>query len=192
VKPIISGLPPALHSAAAHADAADTESNTTNGQVDDPAAKDETKSSKDDHDAIQRPATIGKTRAQVRAELAEAKAAGQVTYGEQAYPVTLPSSAPGKTREQIRAELAQAKAAGQVTYGEQEYPTISPSPEPTKTRAQVRAELAQAKAEGLVTYGEQDYPPTPKPAAAQPQTPSHSSVVDKLSHVIKQLLGHSK
>jgi len=63
----------------------------------------------------------GKTREQVRAELAAAKAAGQVTFGELDYP---PAAAPaaGKTREQVRAELAAAKAAGEVTFGELDYP----------------------------------------------------------------------
>lgn len=192
MKPITSGLPPAWDSADAHTGAADTESNTTAAQRDDPVVNDETESVKHEHDATSPASIIGKTRAQVRAELAQAKAVGQVTYGEQEYPVFPPSSASGKTREQVRAELAQAKAAGQVTYGEQEYPVMPPSPGPGKTRAQVRAELAQANAEGQVTHGEQDYPPTPKPAAARLQDPSPSSAIDRLCNAIKQLWGHSK
>jgi len=78
----------------------------------------------------------GKTRAQVQQELQDAKAAGQVTFGEQDYPPaaatqavapaaaeTAPASrAAGKTREQVRAELAQAKARGEYTFGELDYP----------------------------------------------------------------------
>ena len=130
-----------------------------------------------------------KTRAQVRAELAAAKAAGLVTYGEQEYPVTPPSSAQEKTREQVRAELAAAKAAGLVTYGEQEYPATHPSAVPGKTREQVRVELAAAKAAGQVTYGELDYPPTPQPSPAiDPRYHSHSeTLLDKLRRSLRAL-----
>jgi len=62
------------------------------------------------------------TRAQVQAELAQAKTAGLVTFGEQDYPAAQASTAAGKTREQVRAELAEAKANGQYTFGEQDYP----------------------------------------------------------------------
>ncbi|KOF54083.1 MULTISPECIES: DUF4148 domain-containing protein [unclassified Achromobacter] len=83
----------------------------------------------------------GKTREQVQQELRDAKAAGQVTFGEEDYPpaaaaaqgaaaqtpVASTSAAParqsaGKTREQVRAELAQAKARGEYTFGELDYP----------------------------------------------------------------------
>ncbi|WP_055311235.1 DUF4148 domain-containing protein, partial [Bordetella pertussis] len=64
----------------------------------------------------------GKTREQVRAELAAAKAAGQVTFGELDYPAPAAAPAAGKTREQVRAELAAAKAAGEVTFGELDCP----------------------------------------------------------------------
>ncbi|MFJ1299822.1 DUF4148 domain-containing protein [Pseudomonadota bacterium AL_CKDN230030165-1A_HGKHYDSX7] len=91
-----------------------------------------------------------KTREQVQAELQDAKAAGQVTFGNLDYPpadaltthhagaaqqtgvstgdraapaaTSVPSTHGGKTREQVRAELQQAKAAGQVTFGELDYP----------------------------------------------------------------------
>ncbi|MCD0502556.1 DUF4148 domain-containing protein [Bordetella petrii] len=65
------------------------------------------------------------TRAQVQADLAQAKAAGLVTYGESDYPAAQTFAGPGKTREQVRAELAQAKANGQYTFGELDYPPVA-------------------------------------------------------------------
>ena len=64
------------------------------------------------------------TRAQVVAELAQAKAAGLVTSGEEDYPPQV-SATSGKTREQVRAELAEAKATGQYTFGELDYPPVA-------------------------------------------------------------------
>ncbi|CAM4416927.1 hypothetical protein BOTU111921_29040 [Bordetella tumbae] len=66
------------------------------------------------------------TRAQVVADLAQAKAAGLVSFGEEDYPPTPQVSATsGKTREQVRAELAEAKATGQYTFGELDYPPVA-------------------------------------------------------------------
>lgn len=60
-------------------------------------------------------------RAQVVADLAQAKANGLVTYGEEDYPAQIASHST-KSRAQVVAELAQAKQAGLVTYGEEDYP----------------------------------------------------------------------
>ena len=193
MKPITSGLPPPLNLPDSHTGVPDTESSTTALQPDHLSVDDETAPCKYDHVAAQSVSATGKTREQVRAELAAAKAAGVVTYGEQEYPVVPPASGPSKTREQVRAELAQAKAAGLVTYGEQEYPVTPPSSDSGKTREQVRAELAEAKAAGLVTYGEQEYPPTPTPLATdQALEPSRRSPIDRLCSAIKQLWSHTK
>nr|WP_283162332.1 DUF4148 domain-containing protein [Bordetella genomosp. 7] len=99
-----------------------------------------------------------KTRAQVRDELAAAKRAGEVSFGELDYPPPVAPAGSHKTRSEVRAELAQARASGELSFGELDYP-----PEPPvaagKTRAQVRAELAAAKEAGEVGFGELDYPP---------------------------------
>ena len=63
------------------------------------------------------------TRAQVVAELAQAKAAGLVTYGEEEYPVEIASHS-DKSRDQVVAELAQAKANGEYSFGELDYPIV--------------------------------------------------------------------
>ncbi|MVW73556.1 DUF4148 domain-containing protein [Bordetella sp. 15P40C-2] len=61
------------------------------------------------------------TRAEVRADLVKAKAAGLVTYGEQEYPVEQ-ALRPHKTRAQVMAELAEAQARGEYHFGELDYP----------------------------------------------------------------------
>jgi len=99
------------------------------------------------------------TRAQVEAELAQAKAAGLYSFGDLDYP---PALAPISdiSRDQVEAELAQAKAAGLVTYGEEDYPVEVADHGPHLTRAQVQAELAKAKATGQYSFGDLDYPPS--------------------------------
>jgi len=94
-------------------------------------------------------------RAQVQAELAQYKASGQYTIGEQAYPVANLGGA-SLSRAQVSAELAQAKAAGLSSTGEQAYPVALPGVSAAPTRAQVRAELLQARADGLIPVGEQE------------------------------------
>jgi len=73
--------------------------------------------------------TASMTRAQVLAELAEAKRTGEIvwTYGgttkklNEFFPNDYPPKAtsPGMTREQVQAELAEAKRTGEIvwTYG---------------------------------------------------------------------------
>lgn len=79
------------------------------------------------------------TRAQVIAEMQQAKAAGLISSGEQAYPVAI-STASTKDRAQVQQELSAAIAAGQVSIGEQAYP-LTAGTNSTKTRAEVKAEL---------------------------------------------------
>ncbi|WP_410366743.1 DUF4148 domain-containing protein [Achromobacter mucicolens] len=100
-----------------------------------------------------------KTGEQVQQELQQARTAGQVTYGELAYPPSLPST-PAKTRSDVAEELRAAQADGQVTYAELDYPP-APSAASSRrmTREEVRAELDDAKADGQTSFAELDYPP---------------------------------
>ena len=67
-------------------------------------------------------AEVEPSRAQVQAELAQAKASGQYTFGENDYPPAAAVSTSGKTRQQVKDELAQAKANGDYTFGDLDYP----------------------------------------------------------------------
>lgn len=98
------------------------------------------------------------TRAQVQAELAQAKANGQYTFGEQDYPAAITQGSALSAAE-VRDDLAQAKAAGEVTFGNLDYPPQASNVNSSMTRAQVQADLAQAKNDGVVTFGNLDYPP---------------------------------
>ena len=101
----------------------------------------------------------GPSRAQVQAELQQAKVSGQYTFGEEGYPAAIAQKS-SLTSQQVQAELAQAKTAGEVTFGNLDYPPVATAESATSlTRAQVESQLAQAKAEGLVTFGNMDYPP---------------------------------
>ena len=119
--------------------------------------------------------TMSTTRAQVLAELAEAKRTGDLvwTYGgtmkklNEFFPNNYPrkTEGPGMTREQVLAELAEAKRTGEfvVTQGSttkklnEFYPNSYPAKVTTSglTREQVLAELAEAKRTGefVVTQG---------------------------------------
>jgi hypothetical protein len=61
------------------------------------------------------------TRAQVKSELAQAQAAGQVAYGDAGYKV--PNAVSTKTRAEVRAEFLQARAHGEIAYGDAAYKT---------------------------------------------------------------------
>lgn len=104
-------------------------------------------------------ANQGPTRAQVQAELQQAKISGQYTFGEEGYPAAIASKA-SLTSQQVQEQLAQAKNAGEVTFGNLDYPPGARAADATSlSRSEVKAELAQAKADGLVTFGNMDYPP---------------------------------
>ena len=62
------------------------------------------------------------TRAEVLQQLAEARAAGEIPNGEQAYPATPRASETRLTRDQVLQELRAARAAGLIVNGEQAYP----------------------------------------------------------------------
>jgi hypothetical protein len=79
------------------------------------------------------------TRAEVIADMQQARGAGLISDGEQAYPVAI-STANTKDRAQVQAELSAAIAAGQVSIGEQAYP-LTAGTSSSKTRAEVKAEL---------------------------------------------------
>lgn len=115
----------------------------------------------------------GKTRAEVKAELAEALRTGDiVAAGEtgmklnELYPerYATTDAAPGKTRAEVRAELDEAIRSGNIVAGgesgqklnelhPERYATTRPAA--GKTRAQVKAELAEAQRTGdIVAAGE--------------------------------------
>ena len=58
----------------------------------------------------------GPTRAQVQAELQQAKVSGQYTFGEEGYPAAIASKS-SLTAQQVQEQLAQAKNAGEDTFG---------------------------------------------------------------------------
>lgn len=100
-----------------------------------------------------------KTREQVLQELQQARAAGLITYGEQAYPPAF-SQLSTKTRARVGEELREAKAAGLVNNAEQAYPpALLETSSQSKPRGEIRAELDAAKAAGQISFGELDYPP---------------------------------
>src|SRR6478735_3018451 len=66
----------------------------------------------------------GPSRAQVQAELQQAKVSGQYTFGEEGYPAAIPQKS-SLTSQQVQAELAQAKNAGEVTFGNLDYPPVA-------------------------------------------------------------------
>lgn len=82
-----------------------------------------------------------RTRAEVIAEIAQARADGSLDVRDGEYPVIKNSGTP-KTRAEVVAKIAQARADGTLEVKEATYPTHSATAV-SKTRAEVRAELAQ-------------------------------------------------
>lgn len=89
-----------------------------------------------------------KSRAEVLAEVQQARESGSLQIGESAYPA-IPLATSGKSRGEVVAELAQARETGALRTLDHEYPVVQISGTP-KSREQVRAELASAIANGEV------------------------------------------
>ncbi|PLC52965.1 hypothetical protein CR155_16320 [Pollutimonas nitritireducens] len=96
---------------------------------------------------VDAPASID--RAQVVAELQEARTQGLLSHGELDYPAVSLQPASSKTRQEVRSELFDARAAGTLSHGELDYPIETPV-NSSKTRAEVQAELAAYKAAGHI------------------------------------------
>ena len=85
------------------------------------------------------PMVVVKTRAQVQAELAEARRQGLVVYGEADIPSEEAPMVVVKTRGQVNAELAEARRLGLVGYGEADVPVTTPEQERLISEAGRRA-----------------------------------------------------
>jgi len=88
-----------------------------------------------------------KTRAEVVAELAQARANGEVPINDATYPdkAIASASVSTKTRADVIEELKQARANGELPISDATYPdkAIASAPVAGKTRAQVVEELKQ-------------------------------------------------
>ncbi|HTD05018.1 DUF4148 domain-containing protein [Undibacterium sp.] len=89
-------------------------------------------------------AETGKTRAEVQAELAQARADSAYIVGGSEYVAF--ANVPGastKTRAEVQAELKQARDQGLLATRDAEYPA-QPATQTARSRAEVRAEAIQA------------------------------------------------
>jgi hypothetical protein len=85
----------------------------------------------------------GLTRAEVKAELARARAAGEIQDGEGWAMGNRPAPPGTMTRAEVRAELLRAQAAGEIQDGEATYVGMEQAGAP-RDRAAVRAEAIEA------------------------------------------------
>ncbi|EFF73488.1 hypothetical protein HMPREF0004_5173 [Achromobacter piechaudii ATCC 43553] len=67
------------------------------------------------------PAPVAKSRDQVEQELAQAKAHGQYSFGQEDYPPAM-ATGPSESRAQVDQELQQAQMQGQMASDEEDYP----------------------------------------------------------------------
>ncbi|GGC94507.1 DUF4148 domain-containing protein [Undibacterium terreum] len=89
-------------------------------------------------------ADTGKTRAEVQAELAQARATpGYIVGGSEYIAFTNTRSASTKTRAEVQAELAQARSEGVLNVRDAEYP-VPAAVQTARSRADVKAEAVQA------------------------------------------------
>jgi len=70
---------------------------------------------------VSRTAPAAKTSAQVSAELAQSKANGQYSFGQEDYPPPVMSHQ-SETRAQVEQELQQAQIQGQMASDQEDYP----------------------------------------------------------------------
>ncbi|KOF53442.1 hypothetical protein AD428_13475 [Achromobacter sp. DMS1] len=64
------------------------------------------------------------TRVQVEQELAQARANGELAFGEEGYAATQFAQSGSVSRAQVQAELASARARGLTESGELDYPPV--------------------------------------------------------------------
>ena len=86
-----------------------------------------------------------KSRAEVVAELAQARANGELPINDVSYPDKAIAAPSTKTRAEVIDELKQARANGELPINDATYPdkAIASAAVPSKTRAQVVEELKQ-------------------------------------------------
>jgi len=96
------------------------------------------------------------TRAEVRAQVLEARAAGQLRpAGEASGPVAYRFDAPTRTRADVRAEVLQARLHGELVAAGQGAEADDATGLSTRARADVRAETVMARLQGeLIPSGE--------------------------------------
>ncbi len=70
---------------------------------------------------VSRTAPAAKTSAQISAELAQSKADGQYSFGQEDYPPPVMSHQ-SETRAQVEQELQQAQIQGQMASDQEDYP----------------------------------------------------------------------
>jgi hypothetical protein len=93
----------------------------------------------------------GKTRAEVNAELAQARADGWNPMNDEEYVRQVPFKST-KTRAQVKAELLEARQNGWTPAADDDARyTVVPPFKSTRTRAEVKAELVQARAQEAVS-----------------------------------------
>jgi Domain of unknown function (DUF4148) len=98
------------------------------------------------------------TREQVRAELIQARAAGELEINDGTFPFT-PKEAPSNvTREEVTAETLRARAAGELEINDGTFPFMTEEAPSTLTREQVRAEVGRARNAGELDYNDATYP----------------------------------
>ncbi len=101
--------------------------------------------------AADNPATI---RQQVTAELARARAAGELDFNDATYPLPTHQQPSSLTRAQVRAELLRARVAGEMEYTDATYPLAVSAAPSGLTRQTVSAEAARALAAGELDFSE--------------------------------------
>ena len=94
-----------------------------------------------------------KTRAEVKAELIEARSSGTLSVSDHDYPVAHEAAdkSEGKTRAEVKAELIEARSSGTLSVSDHDYPVAHEAADKAegKTRAKVRAEAIVARRLGV-------------------------------------------
>jgi hypothetical protein len=98
------------------------------------------------------PSSTGLTRAEVRAELIRARAAGELVYWNDGVQFSQGhAQGPARTRAEVLAELEAARASGELLRSQRDN-YVPPSTGVSKTRQQVNAETAEARRLGLLGH----------------------------------------
>jgi hypothetical protein len=94
------------------------------------------------------PSASSLSRAQVKAELARATAAGELIRSDTDYKYRIAEAVSTRSRAEVHAEVLAAAHNGELVYGDANYKF--PHAVSTKSRAEVRAEVSKAASDGTL------------------------------------------
>lgn len=116
-----------------------------------------------------------RTRAQVRSEVLQARANGQLAPAGEILSAPVPLQSSSRSRKDLQAEVFQARASGRLVVAGEGVPLEETPLTSTLSRENVKSDVLQARAAGELTPAGDAPTTTFAPRRNDPSRPSHSA-----------------